>query len=72
MAKHAIRTPKDQLLWKQDFATVKVVKQALADFATEYSATWIRQRHGYKAADQIGAEQKGLAPEAAKEIIAVS
>src|SRR6056297_3759122 len=41
------------------------IAQALAAFATEHNASWLRQRHGYKTPDQIRAEQKALEPEAA-------
>ena len=39
--------------------------EALAAFAAEYNASWLRERHGYKTPDQIRAEQKTLEPEAA-------
>lgn len=65
VAERAIRTLKEQFLWVQHFATVEQLRQALAEFAARYNATWIRQRHGYKTPDQIRAEQLGLASEAA-------
>jgi len=36
----------------------------LVDF---YSASWLRERHGHKTPNQIRAEQKALASEAATE-----
>jgi len=65
VAERAIRTLKEQLLWVQHFETVEDLRQALASFAAEYNASWLRQRHGYKTPDQIRAEQKALEPEAA-------
>jgi putative transposase len=66
-AERAIRTLKEQLLWVSHFATVEELRRALAAFATEYNASWLRERHGYKTPDQIRTEQKALASEAAKE-----
>jgi hypothetical protein len=53
------------LLWVGHFKTVEDLRQALAAFAAEYNASWLRQRHGYKTPNQIRAEQKGLETEAA-------
>ncbi len=47
------------------FATVEELRQALAAFAAEYNASWLRERYGYKTSNQIRAEQKALEPEAA-------
>ena len=41
--------------------------KGLAKFADLYNASWLRERHGHKTPNQIGAEQKALACEAAKE-----
>ena len=65
VAERAIRTLKEQLLWVRHFETVEELRQALAAFAAEHNASWLRQRHGYKTPDQIRAEQKALEPEAA-------
>jgi len=65
VAERAFRTLKEQLLWVRHFATVEELRQALAAFAAEHNASWLRQRHGYKTPDQIRAEQKALEPEAA-------
>jgi transposase InsO family protein len=65
VAERAIRTLKEQLLWVRHFATVEELRQALAAFAAEYNASWLRQRQGYKTPDQIRAEQKTPEPEAA-------
>jgi len=65
VAERAIRTLKEQLLWVQHFETVEDLRQALASFAAEYSASWLRQRHGYKTPDQIRTEQEALETEAA-------
>ena len=65
VAERAIRTLKEQLLWVRHFATVEQLRRALAAFAAEYNASWMRQRHGYKTPDQIRAEQKALETEAA-------
>jgi putative transposase len=67
VAERAIRTLKEQLLWVRHFATVEELRLALAEFATLYNASWLRQRHGHKTPDQIRAEQKGLATDAATE-----
>lgn len=67
VAERAIRTLKEQLLWVRHFATVEELRQALADFAALYNATWLRQRHRHKTPDQIRAEQLGLASEPATE-----
>ena len=68
VAERAIRTLKEQLLWVRHFETVEELRQALAAFAAEHNASWLRQRHGYKTPDQIRAEQKALEPEAAKGV----
>jgi transposase InsO family protein len=65
VAERAFRTLKEQLLWVRHFTTVEELRQALAAFAADYNASWLRQRHGYKTPDQIRAEQKALEPEAA-------
>ena len=65
VAERAMRTLKEQLLWVRHFATVENLRQALAEFATLYNATWLRARHGHRTPDQIRAEQLGLEPEAA-------
>lgn len=67
VAERAIRTLKEQLLWVRHFATVEDLRQALAAFAAEYNASWLRERHGHKTPDQIRGEQKALATEAATE-----
>ncbi len=68
VSERAIRTLKEQLLWVQHFETVEQLRAALADFAAEYNASWLRQRQGYKTPNQIRAEQKGLETEAATVI----
>jgi putative transposase len=68
VAERAIRTLKEQLLWVRHFKTVEELRIALAAFATEYNASWLRQRQGYKTPNQIRAEQKGLETEAATVI----
>ena len=65
VAERAIRTLKEQLLWVRQFATVEDLRQALAEFAALYNATWLRARHGHRTPDQIRAEQLGLDAEAA-------
>ncbi len=65
VAERAIRTLKEQLLWVQHFRTVEELRQALAAFAAQHNASWLRQRHGYKTPNQIRAEQKALEPDAA-------
>lgn len=65
VAERAIRTLKEQLLWVRHFATVEELRLALAQFAKLYNATWLRERHGHNTPDQIRAEQRGLATEAA-------
>jgi hypothetical protein len=65
VAERAIRTLKEQLLWVRHFETVEELRKALAAFAAEYNASWLRQRQGYKTPNQIRAEQKALEPEAA-------
>lgn len=65
VAERAIRTLKEQLLWVRHFATVEELRLALAEFATLYNASWLRERHGHKTPNQIRAEQIGIATEAA-------
>lgn len=65
VAERAIRTLKEQLLWVRHFATVEELRQALAAFAAEYNASWLRQRQGYKTPNQIRAELKVLETETA-------
>jgi len=65
VAKRAIRTLKEQLLWVRDFAMIEELRTALKEFAALYNATWLRERHGHRTPDQIRTEQKGLEPEAA-------
>lgn len=60
VAERAIRTLKEQLLWVRHFATIEELRQALAAFAAEYNASWLRERHGYKTPNQLRAEQKAL------------
>lgn len=68
VAERAIRTLKEQLLWVRHFASVEELRRALAAFAVEYNASWLRERHGYKTPDQIRAEQKALETDAATGI----
>ena len=65
VAERAIRTLKEQLLWVHHYATVEELRRALAAFATEYNASWLRERHGYKTPNQTRAEQKALETDAA-------
>jgi hypothetical protein len=51
------------------FENVEELRTALADFAAQYNASWLRQRHGYKTPNEIRAEQKGLETDAATVII---
>ena len=67
VAERAIRTLKEQLLRVRDFATVEELRQALAAFAAEYNASWLRERHGYKTPNEIRAAKKALETEAATE-----
>ncbi len=69
VAERAIRTLKEQLLWVRHFETVEQLRTALAEFAAQYNATWLRQRHGYKTPNQIRAEQYGLEADAATVIM---
>ncbi|MBC7152961.1 MAG: transposase, partial [Rhizobium sp.] len=69
VAERAIRTLKEQLLWVRHFETVEELRAALAEFAAQYNASWLRQRHGYKTPNQIRAEQKGLEADAAMVIM---
>ena len=68
VAERAIRTLKEQLLWVRHLATVEELRRALAAFAVEYNASWLRERHAYKTPNQIRAEQKALETDAATEI----
>ena len=51
------------------FETIEELRTALAEFAAQYNAAWLRQRHGYKTPNQIRAEQKGLEADAATAIM---
>jgi putative transposase len=65
VAERAIRTLKKQVLRVRHFATVEDLRQALAAFATEYNAAWLRERHASKTPNQIGAAHKALETETA-------
>ena len=67
VAERVIRTLKEQLLWIRYFPTVEALRKALAEFAALYNASWLRERHRHKTPNQIRAEQKALASEAATE-----
>ena len=67
VAERVIRTLKEQLLWIRYVPTVEALSKALAEFAALYNASWLRERHGHKTPNQIRAEQKALASEAATE-----
>ncbi|RFP86442.1 hypothetical protein DZK27_14465 [Rhodobacteraceae bacterium 63075] len=60
LAERAIRSLKEQLFWVRHFEMVEGLRAALAAFAAKYSASWLRQRHGYKTPNQIKDEQKAL------------
>jgi len=45
VAEQAIRTLKEQLLWVRHFTAVEELRQALAAFAAEDNASWMRERH---------------------------
>jgi hypothetical protein len=51
------------------FETIEELRTALAEFAAQYNASWLRQRNGYKTPDQIRAEQKVLEADAATAIM---
>ena len=67
VAERVIKTLKEQLLWLRYFTTVEALRKGLAEFADLYNASWLRERHGHKTPNQIRAEQKPLASEAATE-----
>ena len=67
VAERVIKTLKEQLLWLRYFTTVEALRKGLAEFADLYNASWLRERHGHKTPNQIRAEQKALASEAATE-----
>ncbi|MBM3599043.1 MAG: transposase family protein, partial [Alphaproteobacteria bacterium] len=67
VAERIIKTLKEQLLWVRYFPTVEALRKGLAEFADLYNASWLRERHGHKTPNQIRAEQKALASEAATE-----
>ena len=68
VAERVIKTLKEQLLWVRHFPTVEALRKGLAEFAVLYNASWLRERHGHKTPNQIRAEQKALATEAATEL----
>ena len=49
------------------FPTIEALRKGLAEFDDLYIAAWLRERHGNKTPNQIRAEQKALASEAATE-----
>ena len=49
------------------FPTIEAHRKGLAEFADLYNASWLRERYGHKTPNQIRAEQKALASEAATE-----
>jgi len=67
VAERIIKTLKEQLLWVRYFPTVEALRKGLAEFADLYNASWLRERHGHKTPNQIRAEHKALASEAATE-----
>ena len=67
VAERAIRTLKEQLLWIQYFTSVEELRKDLAEFAAPSKATWSRENYGHKTPNQIRAEKKALASEAATE-----
>jgi putative transposase len=67
LAERVIRTLKQQLLWVRYFPTAEALRKGLAEFADLYNTSWLRERHGHKTPNQIRAEQKALASEAATE-----
>ena len=62
VAERAIRTLKEQLIWVRHFETVEELRQALAAFAAEHNASWLRQRHRYKHPIRSGLSKKPLNP----------
>ena len=67
VAERIIKTLKEQLLWVRYFPTVEALRKGLAEFADLHNASWLRERHGHKTPNQIRAEHKALASEAATE-----
>lgn len=67
VAERVVRTLKEQLLWVRYFPTVEALRKGLAEFADLYKASWLWERHGHKTPNQIRAEQKALASDAATE-----
>ena len=56
-----------QLFWIRSFPTLEELGQMLAEFAALQNTSWQREGCGCKAADEIRADKKGLASEAATE-----
>lgn len=65
VAERAIRTLKEQLYGLVASQPSRSSRQALAAFAAEYNASWLRERHGYKTPNQARAERKALETETA-------
>jgi hypothetical protein len=67
VAERVIETLKEQLLWVRYLPTVEALRKGFAEFADIYNASLLRERHGHKTPNQIRAELKVLASEAATE-----
>ncbi|MEI6537238.1 MAG: integrase core domain-containing protein [Verrucomicrobiaceae bacterium] len=68
VTERVIKTLKEQLHWIRYFPTIEALRKGLAEFADLYNASWLRERHEHKTPNQIRAEQKALATEAATEL----
>jgi hypothetical protein len=62
-----LQEPTAERLWIRYVPTVEALRKALAEFATFYGASWLRECHGHQTPNQIRAEQKDLASQATKE-----
>jgi len=56
VAERFIRTPKEQLLWVQNFRTIEELRLALHDFADRYNNAWLLARHGYRTPAAVRAQ----------------
>ena len=68
VTERVIKTLKEQLHWIRYFPTIEALRKGLAEFADLYNASWLRERHEHKTPNQIRAEQRALATEAATEL----
>jgi putative transposase len=59
------RTLKENLLWRNTFATVEALRLARHEFQHQYNETWLIGRHGYQTPAQVRHAQRCALADAA-------